>query len=87
VSRYATAQPFGGQRASVGRMIVRALPHEFGAQLVGQAIGSISDHDEPCVDLDGQCPAGAFTSTATEADVLGMEPGTWTWPVSARGAP
>lgn len=86
VLRFATAQTFGGVRASLGGVIARSLPEGFGERLCAELIGSINEHDEPCADLLGEVPIGAFVATQTEADVLAMPPGSWTWLPKIGGA-
>jgi hypothetical protein len=79
---YASKEPFGGQRASVGRVVVMrdGLDDDVEAGVItripttGRMVITSSYSGG---DYDGL----SFVETKTEADVDKLPPGAWTWPV------
>lgn len=92
MSKYATEQKFGGQRASVGRAIVLATRKHDGKEGTCLRAGTIravsSSQDLPYIVVDGE-PGDLvnkddlgwkFVETRTESEVEAMPFGSWTWP-------
>lgn len=85
MSKYATEQKFGGQRASVGRVILYGVARsDTNAHFVDGTISAIRD-DVPTIRYN--TPSGSyFTNKATyfdartENEVELMAPGSWCWP-------
>lgn len=85
MSKYATAQKFGGQRASVGRPVLFGVNRsDMRAKFVDGAIAMIRDDDAPIIRYN--TPDGAFLVQAppyfdarTEDEVELMSPGQWCW--------
>lgn len=83
---YASKQPFGGQRASVGRSVLLKVGPSHGAascELIPATIEKVDSADLPCFrDSTGRYFHGTLLtfqpSTAENVDSL---PGdSWTWP-------
>lgn len=76
---YATKQAFGGQRASLGRVIlvkggITQPPHPM---LIDDINGD-QDWDEPVI--KGTCGTYRFYDAKTEADLATMPDYSWCWP-------
>jgi hypothetical protein len=83
--KYATDQSFGGQRASVGRVVVVCLEREEWPTLVPGLIDSIDVvMDQPWIQVMGAVGRlllqPRYSGAATPAEAEAMPPGTWTWP-------
>jgi hypothetical protein len=76
MSKYATEQMFGGQRASVGRVVVIHTLHGICADTIDRIAG-----EAPVMKFNqGRLNEFTFHPTTTAADVEAMPPGCWTWP-------
>lgn len=79
MSKYASERVFGGQRASVGRVVVVRKEHELFVGL----IDNIYDDDGVLIvtpqDND-QSSEFSFVETKTAEDVEKMPEDSWTWP-------
>jgi len=85
MAKYASDKTYGGQRASVGRVVVVATPYAGRVVLRAGIISSIlGDGDTPAIevigeDTDGKI-VGTFVETRTGADAEAMPAGSWSWP-------
>ena len=96
MSKFSTMQEFGGQRASVGRVVLLACPsHDDPAKMClrsGKIIAISSKHDRPYIqddktgEVDWEAPKWTFytpRSPTPETRLLEIEHmpiGSWTWP-------
>lgn len=85
MARYTSESTFGGQRASVGRVVVVAREVTRGGRVELRAgiIATILPSGEPSIDVIGLSDAlqGApFVETKTPEDAEAMPAGSWTWP-------
>jgi len=89
-AKYATVQSFGGQRASIGRVVLVKIGVGQGdvePVLAPGMIESIEEGDRPNIrTTTGMRFAGGmldFAETKTEADIDSAPLGSWTWPPRA----
>ncbi len=85
MARYASKKSYGGQRASVGRVVVvaRAVTTSGRVELRAGVIATILPSGEPSIDVIGLADAwqeAPFVETKTTSDVEAMPAGSWTWP-------
>lgn len=76
--KYASETKFGGQRASVGRVVIEASGGP-----TPMTITRISQDDElfsVILGNTGEQPLGEFVDAKTEVDVHAMRDGQWCWP-------
>lgn len=82
MSKYATDQQFGGQRASVGRIVVVRTGRGIQAGVISEIYGDepvirvLSAHTNPDVSSE----FFAFFEAKTEQELLGAPDGFWSWP-------
>lgn len=90
MSTYATQQKFGGQRASVGRIVLLAAPkHDDPSKVclrAGIVVAVSAGQDRPYIQdaktgvVDWGEPMWHFRATTSPEEAEALPLGAWTWP-------
>jgi hypothetical protein len=82
MSHYATEKMFGGQRVSVGLVVLEGVPDEPGLLEVAFVVGVDQHRDVPMmgVELLGDSFSATYFDAKTEDDLERMPKGSWCWP-------